>query len=205
MKKIYALHGHDNSFKTTITAIAKYFINGEKTNNDEYNILELQKNINGYKILQLQNILHFADELKRQYYELTKDKKIYQELNKTEKEQSREKLVEFAESQKQIHGNDIWAIHLLNKIKKDKFHNLFWIGDLRFETEYSSLVRLHNSEKYNFNVKFININVDTDDKTYYKKDDLKNNMFNYTININNNKSYNEIIKDIYYQLKSILC
>lgn len=204
MKTIYALHGHDNTFKSTITAIAKFFITGEKSNNDEYNVLELQKNINGYKMLQLKNIYHFADEPKRQYYNLTKDNRIYKETDKKEKEKARKEFVEFAESQKQIHGNDVWAIHLINKIKKDKFYNLFWIGDLRFETEYSSLVRLHNSNNYNFNVKFINININNDIKTYYKKDNLKNNMFNYVINIDANKPYNKIIEDIYYQLKNIL-
>ena len=186
---LYILHAHDNSYKSTITAVYNYIISG--SNVDLYVNIE-----NHYKTTQYTNIYNFS-QLPKDMYSILKgiDLTDTYEL-KSLKENYRKEMVEWIESQKKIFGEDVWAKDLLNHVDCNKS---LWIGDLRFKVELDVI------DKIKCNKHFIGVNLlnQANDFTYYEKEML-NIEYDSIITIDINDSYQDILNNIYNQLCRIV-
>lgn len=203
--KLYVLHAHDNEFKSTITAVATYIMTHEVSNIDTVNTNTIYAKINSLKQLQNEQIYHFATIPKDIFYLITDDNSMSEVtgVDKSKKELIRSMFVEWVENQKIIFGSNVWARKVVNSINlnRKKFKQ-FWIGDLRSLEE---LQEIQKNINVLFDVKFIYVEINAiPSKVYYKKQDLNTKNFQYKITIDSTKSYQDILNDVYYQLKGII-
>lgn len=201
MKQIYVLYGGDNTYKTTITTVAKYIMTYPLHKETSVNIDTLLDNWDVLKISQFHNITTFAKTPKKMYSVITLNDNILQEEDKTLKEIERPKFVKWAEAQKEMLGSNLWAKHVIEQFKTVPNFKKYWIGDLRFKEEYKALQEFKNT--FDSEINIIKIVLSNDLKSS-NKHIIDFNKKPIILNINVEQNYNKIIKDIYLQVYNIL-
>ena len=209
MKRLFVLHAHDNSYKSTITAIAGWMMSSDFNKTDLFDAINVNTLISKIEVLKstsLKQVFHFSEKPKDIFRQISNITEMSSNKNadRLQKELVRGQFVDWAEQQKVTFGSNVWSIPVIKAInKKIKSHDTFWIGDLRFETELAEIQKTINPK---FDVKFISVNVIGHKQAvnYYEKQTLPINSFHFQITIDESIDYNNSIQQIYYQLKEIL-
>jgi hypothetical protein len=208
--KLYALHAHDNEYKSTITAIVNYMFdmsNPETQKRHQHSdMLAIDYIIQEIELLKTKlnnNIYHFADAPKKMYGELSGDWSMSTPVNEDRlaKELCRASFVAWAESQKELFGSNVWAKRVVKTINNNK--KTCFIGDLRFKSELDEIQKNINPNR---KVEFMYVDVlnRKSNETYYIKDKMNNAWFHHKITVDASKPYTDILKDIYLQLIPII-